>query len=64
MKLWLQGKKTYILVVLGVLTKIVLFLSGEMGFFEFLSSEDFVHVLELLGLGTLRAGVSKTQPTA
>jgi len=56
---WLQGKKTYILVVLGALTVLVNWLSGDIGFVQFVQSDAFIRLIELLGLGTLRAGVSK-----
>ena len=60
--LWLQGKKTYILVALGVLTVLVNFLSGDLTFIQFLSSDEFVALLGILGIGTLRAGVTKSGP--
>lgn len=56
---WLKGKKTYILVVLGALTILVQFAAGDVSFMQFISSDAFLNLLELLGLGTIRAGVSK-----
>ena len=56
---WLSGAKTYILVVLGVLVVLVQFLTGDMSFIEFLNSQAMVELLALLGIGALRAGVSK-----
>ena len=56
---WLKGKKTYILVALGLFTVLVNFLSGDITFMEFLASKSTLDVIELLGLGTLRAGVGK-----
>ena len=54
---WLKGKKTYFLVAFGVLALLVQFLTGDISFMQFLSSDSFVQLLELLGLGALRAGV-------
>ncbi|MDH3257358.1 MAG: hypothetical protein OEM27_07055 [Nitrospinota bacterium] len=56
---WLKGKKTYIVAGLMVLTSLVHLLSGDMGFAELVTSEHFNTLLQGLGLGTLRAGVSK-----
>lgn len=58
MQEWLKGKKTYILVALGVLTLVVQFLSGDISFIEFVTSESVITLIELLGIGTLRAGVA------
>lgn len=55
---WLQGKKTYIIAGLMVLTSLVHLLIGDMGFVEFLSSEQVKILLGGIGLGTLRAGVA------
>jgi len=60
MKAWLSGKKTYILVGLGVLAMVVQFLAGDITLMEFLQSEQFLTLLGLLGIGTLRAGVAKS----
>jgi hypothetical protein len=55
---WLKGKKTYIIAGLMVLTSLVHLLSGDMGFVEFVTGEHLNTLLEGVGLGTLRAGVS------
>lgn len=56
---WLKGKKTYILVVLGAITLGVQFLAGDITFIQFVSSDAMVQLVELFGIATLRAGVSK-----
>jgi hypothetical protein len=58
---WFSGKKTYFIVILGVLVVLVHFLSGDLTLMQFIASDEFVKLLELLGLGTIRAGVSKIQ---
>jgi hypothetical protein len=58
---WLKGKKTYIVVAFTV---IAIFLENYVGIDlpGFQPSADWVNdVLALLGIGTLRAGVSKVQ---
>ena len=55
---WLQGKKTYIIAGLMVSASLVHLLSGDMAFAEFATSEHLNTLLEGVGLGTLRAGVS------
>jgi hypothetical protein len=55
---FLQGKKTYILVVLGVVTLAVNFLAGDITLMQFLGSEQFTALIGLLGIGTLRAAVT------
>lgn len=55
----LQNKKTYILSGIGVLSVLVRFLTGEVGFMEFVNSPQFVELINYLGLATLRAGVGK-----
>ncbi len=57
---WLKGKKTYIIAGLMVLTSLVHLLSGEMSFVEFFTGEHLNTLLEGIGLGTLRAGISQT----
>ena len=56
---WLRGKKTYILVIIGVLTVLVNFLTGDLTFLQFITSDAVIQLIELLGLGALRAGVSR-----
>ncbi len=56
---WLKGKKTYIIASLMVLTSIVKLAVGDMTFAEFFSGNDVNTLLEGLGIGTLRAGISK-----
>ena len=55
---WLKGKKTYIIAGLMVSASLVHLFSGGIGFVEFASSEHLNTLLEGVGLGTLRAGVS------
>jgi hypothetical protein len=55
---WLQGKKTYIVAGLMVAASLIHLLSGDIGFAEFAASEHLNTLLEGVGLGTLRAGVS------
>ena len=59
---WLQGKKTYILVILGVAALLVQWVSGDISFLQFVQSDQFVELLALLGIGALRAGVTKSGP--
>ena len=56
---WLKGKKTYFLVAFGILMTLVEALTGDITFMEFLTSGYMTQLLELLGIGGLRAGVSK-----
>ena len=56
---WLQGKKTYILVVLGFLAALVGFLTGDMSFAQFVQSPEFIALLGLLGVGTVGAKVER-----
>lgn len=56
---WLRGKKTYVIATLMVLTSIVKLAVGDMTFAEFFSGNDVNTLLEGLGIGTLRAGISK-----
>lgn len=58
---FLQGKKTYILVTLGVLALLINFLSGDITLMQFLSSEKLTELIGLLGLGTIRAGVAASK---
>jgi hypothetical protein len=56
---WLQGKKTYILVGIGVLGALVHFLTGDLTFLQFVQSEEFIALLALLGIGTAKAGLTR-----
>jgi len=56
---WLKGKKTFIVSALLVGVALLNMVTGEMGLMEFLSSPHLSTLLEGIGLGTLRAGVSK-----
>jgi hypothetical protein len=49
----LPGKKTYIVAVVGLITVIGSFMTGD-----FTLQESLVRALELLGLATLRLGVA------
>jgi len=55
----LKGKKTYILSILGILSQIVLVINGDITVVDLLTGEHLLILLNSLGLGTLRAGVSK-----
>jgi len=55
---WLRGKKTYIIASLMVSVSLVHLFLGDMSFIEFASGEHLNTLLEGVGLGTLRAGVS------
>lgn len=61
---FLSGKKTYILVILGIITLLIHLLSGDMTLTQFLASDEFTALLGLLGIGALRAGVSKATPAS
>lgn len=51
---WLSGKKTYIVMIGVIVSAVVAFTTGEATL-----SEAIATALTGLGLGTLRAGVSK-----
>ena len=57
---WLKGKKTYIVSSLMVLASLLSVIVGDLSLSDFFSSSDFVTLLNGLGLGTLRAGISKS----
>ncbi len=57
---WLKGKKTYLIAGLMVLVSMLHLITGDMSLAEFVTSEHVNTLLEGVGLGTLRAGVSKT----
>lgn len=56
---FIKGYKTYIIAFLMVLVAVVNFITGDLGLVEFLNSPDILVLLNGLGLGALRAGVSK-----
>lgn len=56
---WLKGKKTYLIAGLMVLVSMLHLITGDMNLAEFVTSEHVNTLLEGIGLGTLRAGVSK-----
>jgi len=58
---FLQGKKTYVISFLLCLVALVRVLTGEIGFFDFVASPDFIILLNGVGLATLRAGVSRLE---
>ena len=55
---WLKGKKTYIVAGLMVVASLLHLITGDMGLAEFVTSDYLNTLLEGVGLGTLRAGVS------
>lgn len=57
---WLRGKKTYIVAGLMVLASLLHLVTGDIGFAEFFTSTHFNTLLEGVGLGSLRAGVAKS----
>ena len=57
---FLRGKKTYIIAGLMVIISIIKLISGDMAIVEAISSPHFNMLLQGFGLGTLRAGVAKT----
>lgn len=60
---WLQGKKTYIIVVLGALTALVNFLAA--GDFSVAALFDLVKVEGIAALiATIRAAITKSGPQA
>ncbi|MCH6578909.1 MAG: hypothetical protein IH802_00900 [Nitrospinae bacterium] len=56
---WLKGKKTYLIAGLMVLVSMLHLITGDMSLAEFVTSEQVNTLLEGVGLGTLRAGISK-----
>ncbi|PIQ96533.1 MAG: hypothetical protein COV67_08970 [Nitrospinae bacterium CG11_big_fil_rev_8_21_14_0_20_56_8] len=56
---WLQGKKTYIVSSLMALASLMHLITGEMSLPTFVTSDNVLHLLEAVGLTTLRAGVAK-----
>jgi len=58
---WLKGKKTYIIAGLMVLASLLNLITGDMGLAEFVTSDHLTALLEGVGLGTLRAGVSNNR---
>lgn len=58
---WLKGRKTYIVASLMVLVSIVKLAVGDLTFTEFFSGNDINTLLEGLGVGALRAGISKAE---
>ncbi len=56
--IWLQGKKTYLIAGLMVLVSLIHLILGEVSLAEFVAGEHVNTLLEGVGLGTLRAGVS------
>jgi hypothetical protein len=56
---WLKGKKTFIVAGAMVFVSLLNFVTGDISLIEFLGSGDLQILLEGLGIGFLRAGVSK-----
>ena len=55
----LQGKKTYLIGGLMVLVSMLRLITGDMSLAEFVTSDHVNTLLGGVGLGALRAGVSK-----
>ena len=58
---WLKGRKTYVVSGLIVASSLVQLVVGDISLIEFLSSEQLLILLGGLGLGSLRAGVKKSE---
>ncbi len=58
---WLKGKKTYLVAGGMVFIGVVKLAVGDMTLVDFLMSGDLQLLLEGLGIGFLRAGVSKAR---
>jgi len=56
---WLKGKKSYIIGGLLVAASIVQVIVGDLSIMEFVQSPALLELLGGLGLGALRAGISK-----
>jgi len=54
----LKGKKTYIVVALGVILKLTDLTYSDISFIEFITSPELIQLLELLGIATVRAGIA------
>ena len=52
---WLQGKKTYLVIISGIIAAILAYLNGDMTLVQALSA-----IWVALGLGAVRSGVSKS----
>ncbi len=55
----LAGKKTYIIAGLMVVVALINLVSGDISLVEFVSDPNLILILQALGIGFLRAGVSK-----
>jgi len=55
---WLKGKRNYIIAGLMSSVSLIHLISGDVGLSEFVASEHMSTLLEGVGLGALRAGVS------
>jgi len=53
---WLQGKKTYLVMVGGVIAAVVGFLNKDLSLIQLISA-----IWAALGLGALRSGIEKTK---
>lgn len=58
---WLNGKKTYIISALMVMTSLVRLITGDLTLMEFLNGEQMINMFEALGLTTLRLGIGRSQ---
>ena len=59
MKAKLSGKKTYIVAGLMVIVAVINLVSGDIGLMDFLTNPNLILLLEGLGIGFLRSGISK-----
>lgn len=58
---YIRGYRTYIVAGLLVLVSLVHLISGDISFTQFLGSSDLLILLNGLGLGALRAGLTSGQ---
>lgn len=59
MKAIFSGKKTYIIAGLMVVVALINLISGDISLIEFVQDPNFLLLLQALGIGFLRAGISK-----
>lgn len=60
MKALLSGKKTYIVAGLMVIVAVINLVSGDISLMDFLTDPNLILLLQALGIGFLRSGISKS----
>jgi hypothetical protein len=58
---WLNGKKTYLVSALMVITSLTHLMTGDISLVEFVGSDHMTNLFEALGLSTLRVSIWKNQ---